>query len=244
MRHPPRRADRPGRVPRPCHRPRRGLDGGDRGRRVDPARGDAGRHRQTARRPSPEDPPRRDDRRRGQDPRQYRGRCLRPRRRGLGGAPARPANTTVVGVPARVVGTAGCDDPPARWTSSSPWMRSSMWERGSSRPPCGTACGGDVPVAIAAPRSTPPAENRQRDQIRDREAASLHAPHLREHQHPHPGHEDRATRPRCSSARSRSAWSRTTRRTATIPSCSAWPSSISTSRTSEARTACAPVNAK
>ncbi len=50
-RHPSRRAGRQRRVYRPRHRTRRRRDRGHRQRRVDPARGDLGRHRQGARRP-------------------------------------------------------------------------------------------------------------------------------------------------------------------------------------------------
>ena len=47
----------------------------------------------------------------GEDPRQYRSRPLRARRGGLGGARAVPHNKTVAGVPARIVGEAGCAEP-------------------------------------------------------------------------------------------------------------------------------------
>ena len=60
----------------------------------------------------PEDPPGRADRRRGEDPRQYRGRPLLQGRRRLGGAASRcRPNSTVAGVPARVIGEAGCKEP-------------------------------------------------------------------------------------------------------------------------------------
>ena len=49
--------DRPRHLPRSCHRPRGRRDRDDRRRRVDPARRDARRHRQGARRPPSEDPP-------------------------------------------------------------------------------------------------------------------------------------------------------------------------------------------
>ena len=54
-------------------------------RRVDAARRDLGRHRQGMGRSPPQNPLRRHDRRRRQDPRQYRGRPLRAHRRRLGG---------------------------------------------------------------------------------------------------------------------------------------------------------------
>jgi hypothetical protein len=55
---------------------------------LDPAGGDAWRHRQGIRRPSPENPPWRADRGGRENPRQYRNRPLRPHRRGLGRAAA------------------------------------------------------------------------------------------------------------------------------------------------------------
>ena len=132
MRHPPGCADRPRHLPRPCHRPRRRLDRSDRGRRLDPARGDARRHRQAGGRPSPEDPPRRDDRSRRQDPRQHRGRGVRAGRGGLGGAAARcrptrrwsafrPASSAPPAAPSRR----------GPWISSSAWTSSSTWPKGS-----------------------------------------------------------------------------------------------------------------
>ena len=48
----PGRPDGQGHLHRPCHRPGRRRNRGDRGRRVDPAWRDAGRHRQGRRRPS------------------------------------------------------------------------------------------------------------------------------------------------------------------------------------------------
>ena len=58
-RHPSGRAHRQGRVLRPRHRHRHRRDGGDRRRRLDAAGRDPGRHRRRARRPPPEDRPRR-----------------------------------------------------------------------------------------------------------------------------------------------------------------------------------------
>ena len=90
-RHQSGRPHRQGHFPRPRHRPRGRRDGGDRGRRVDPAQRDAGRHRPRARRPPSEDPPRRADRRRRQNHRQYRDRPLLAHRGGVGGAQDRAA---------------------------------------------------------------------------------------------------------------------------------------------------------
>ena len=85
-RHQPERAHRARHLPRSRHRAGGRRDRGDRGRRVDPAWRDARRHRQGGRGPPSEDPPRRADRRRREDPRQYRGRPLRAHRGRLGGA--------------------------------------------------------------------------------------------------------------------------------------------------------------
>ena len=67
----------------------------------------------------PEDPSRRPYRRRRQDPRQYRDRPLLARRGGLGRPARRAGNRTVAGVPAKVVGYAGCEEPARSWIISS-----------------------------------------------------------------------------------------------------------------------------
>ena len=91
----------------------------DRGQRLDAAGRDARRHRQGARRPPPQDPPGRADRRRRQDPRQYRGRPMRPRRRGLGRAPAGAAQHH-----GRGRAGARSSAPPAAPSPRAPWTRS------------------------------------------------------------------------------------------------------------------------
>ena len=94
VRHPSGRAYRPRHFPRSRHRPRGRRNRGDRRRCVDAARRDARRHRQGTRRPPSENPLWRDDRRRRQDFRQYRGRPLRAHRRRLGGASSRCRTTS------------------------------------------------------------------------------------------------------------------------------------------------------
>ncbi len=71
-----------------------------------------GGNRQAGQRPPPEDPPRRDDRGGGaQDLGNIEvGACARIAAGSVVLRPV-PAHTTVVGVPARVVGTAGCAEP-------------------------------------------------------------------------------------------------------------------------------------
>jgi serine O-acetyltransferase len=108
--HPAAR-DRQGHHDRPCpfHRHRR--NGGGRRQCVDAAFGDAGRHRQGRWRPPPQDRRWRDDRGRGQGAGQYpRRHCSRIAAGSVVLEPV-PPNTTVAGVPARVVGKAGCDQP-------------------------------------------------------------------------------------------------------------------------------------
>ena len=118
-RHQSGREIRQGHLPRSCDRPRHWADGGSRRRRVDPARRDAQRHRA---RTSATDIPRS-----GtaccSPPAQIAWAISRSaiarRGRFVVLSPV-PHNTTVAGVPARVVGTAGCAEPGARWTRYSP----------------------------------------------------------------------------------------------------------------------------
>ena len=102
----------------------------DRGQCLDPAWRDARRHRQGRHRSPSEDPLRRADRRRRQDPRQYRGRPLRQGRGRLGRAGAGSAQQDG----GRRAGRASSARPAAtsrrgRWTSS---CRRRRWTRSSA----------------------------------------------------------------------------------------------------------------
>jgi serine O-acetyltransferase len=78
---------------------------------VDPAWRDAGRYRQGRRRPSSQDPLRRLDRRRRQDSGNIEiGHCSKIAAGSVVLSPV-PQTKTVAGVPARVVGETGCDQP-------------------------------------------------------------------------------------------------------------------------------------
>jgi serine O-acetyltransferase len=106
VRHQSGSAHRPRHFPRSCHWPGGRRDCGDRGRCVDPAWRHARWYRQGARRSSSENPSWCDDRCR----RQEVGHCARIAAGSVVVKPV-PNNVTVAGVPAKVVGEAGCPEP-------------------------------------------------------------------------------------------------------------------------------------
>ena len=106
---------------RSWHERRHRRDGRGGRQRFDPARSHVGRHRQRARRPAPQSPPRRAARRGREDSGQHRDRPGRQSSRRQRRARDVPPRTTVAGIPARVVGKCTVAEPALEMDATFPF---------------------------------------------------------------------------------------------------------------------------